>query len=78
MGLYSVFLALGQITGSLIGGVAASIRGMDGIIVLTLVMLGIALAPLSRLRAVEHLLEPLVGAPEPGRHRGHEPDSPGS
>ena len=74
MGLYSVFLALGQITGSLIGGVAASIRGMDGIIVLTLVMLGIALAPLSRLRAVEHLLEPLVGAPEPGHRRGHEAD----
>ena len=75
MGLYSVFLALGQITGSLIGGVAASIRGIDGIILLTLVMLGIALAPLSRLRAVEHLLEPLVGAPEPGHRRGHEPDS---
>ena len=75
MGLYSVFLALGQITGSLIGGVAASIRGMDGIILLTLVMLGIAIAPLSRLRAVEHLLEPLVGAPEPGHRRGHEPGS---
>jgi hypothetical protein len=75
MGLYSVFLALGQITGSLIGGVAASIRGMDGIILLTLVMLGIALAPLSRLRAVEHLLEPLVGAPESGHRRGHDPDA---
>ena len=75
MGLYSVFLALGQITGSLIGGVAASIRGIDGIILLTLIMLGIALAPLSRLRAVEHLLEPLVGAPEPGHRRGQDPDA---
>ena len=50
----SVFLALGQITGSLIGGVAASSRGIDGLLVATLVLLGVALAPLARLRAVEH------------------------
>lgn len=56
MGLYSVFLAIGQIAGSLIGGVAADLRGIDGLLVVTMVMLGIALVPLSRLRAVEHLL----------------------
>ena len=31
MGLYSVFLAVGQIIGSLIGGVAADWRGLDGL-----------------------------------------------
>jgi MFS family permease len=56
MGLYSVFLALGQISGSLIGGVAAELAGIDGILVATLVLLGIALVPLHRLRIVEHLL----------------------
>ena len=33
MGLYSVFLALGQIVGSLIGGVAADWHGIDGLLV---------------------------------------------
>ena len=33
MGLYSVFLALGQITGSLIGGGAAQWAGIDGLMV---------------------------------------------
>jgi MFS family permease len=56
MGLYSVFLALGQISGSLLGGVAAELAGIDGILVATLVLLGIALVPLHRLRVVEHLL----------------------
>ncbi len=60
MGLYSVFLALGQIVGSLLGGTAAEIRGIDGILVATLILLAVALAPLSRLRAVEHRLEPLL------------------
>ena len=56
MGLYSVFLALGQITGSLIGGVAADWRGIDGMFIATLVLLGIAVVPLAQLRAQEHLL----------------------
>ena len=60
MGLYSVFLALGQIVGSLLGGTAAEIRGIDGILVGTLILLAVALAPLSRLRAVEHRLEPFL------------------
>ena len=33
MGLYSVFLAIGQIIGSLVGGVAADARGIDGLLV---------------------------------------------
>ncbi len=57
MGLYSVFLAIGQITGSLLGGVAADMRGIDGMFILTLLLLGVALAPLSRLRSVEHVIE---------------------
>ena len=60
MGLYSVFLAIGQILGSLLGGIAAEIRGIDGILVATLLLLAVALAPLSQLRAVEHRLEPFL------------------
>jgi DHA1 family multidrug resistance protein-like MFS transporter len=54
MGLYSVFLALGQITGSLLGGAAAEIRGIDGLLAATLVLLAVALVPLYRLRRLEH------------------------
>ena len=62
MGLYSVFLALGQIGGSLLGGFAAEVRGIDGILVATLLLLAVALVPLRRLRAVEHL----IGGPVEG------------
>lgn len=64
MGLYSVFLALGQITGSIVGGVAADLRGIDGLLVATLVMLAIAVLPLWQLRSVEHHLD-FVGEPGP-------------
>ena len=68
MGLYSVFLALGQIIGSLIGGVAADWLGIDGMFIATLVLLGIALVPLAQLRAQEHQLgqgpgDALAGGP---------------
>jgi MFS family permease len=56
MGLYSVFLAVGQIVGSLIGGVAADTYGIDGLLVATLVLLLAALAPLAFLRRQEHQL----------------------
>jgi MFS family permease len=56
MGLYSVFLALGQITGALIGGLAAHWLGIDGMFIATLVLLAIALVPLAQLRAQEHQL----------------------
>ena len=51
MGLYSVFLAVGQIAGSLLGGFAADWRGIDGILYATLGLLAIAIVPLWRLRA---------------------------
>jgi MFS family permease len=57
MGLYSVFLAVGQIAGSLVGGAAADRAGIDGLLVATLGMLAIAALPLWRLRAVEHQLD---------------------
>jgi predicted MFS family arabinose efflux permease len=59
MGLYSVFLAIGQIGGSLIGGLAASWRGMDGLFLATGAMLVLALLPLYQLRQAEHY----VGGP---------------
>ena len=58
MGLYSVFLGIGQITGGLVGGVAADARGIDGLLVATLVLLVVAVLPLVRLRAYEHLTHP--------------------
>jgi MFS family permease len=57
MGLYSVFLAIGQIAGSLIGGVAAEWRGIDGMLIATFGLLAIALLPLARLRAQEHEID---------------------
>jgi MFS family permease len=57
MGLYSVFLAIGQIVGSLVGGFAAEWRGIDGMLLATAVLLAIAVIPLSRLRNQEHEID---------------------
>jgi MFS family permease len=57
MGLYSVFLAIGQIAGSLIGGVAADWRGIDGMLLATFGLLVVALVPLDRLRNQEHQID---------------------
>ncbi len=65
MGLYSVFLAVGQIVGSFFGGVAAELRGIDGLLVGTLVLLVIALLPLGHLRLFEHRFEVGEGGPQP-------------
>jgi MFS family permease len=54
MGLYSVFLGLGQIIGSIAGGWAAQIAGLDGIFVTSFVLLAVALGPLTHLRRYEH------------------------
>ncbi len=54
MGLYSVFLGLGQIIGSILGGLAAEKAGLDGIFVVSFVLLGVALLPISQLRRYEH------------------------
>ena len=57
MGLYSVFLALGQIVGSILGGYAAAWLGIDGLLAGTVLVLGVALLPLAGLRQQEHQLE---------------------
>lgn len=54
MGLYSVFLGVGQIGGALLGGVAAELRGMDGLMIGTGVILALAMVPLQQLRKTEH------------------------
>jgi MFS family permease len=72
MGLYSVFLAFGQIIGSLIGGAAAQARGIDGMLIATLVLLGFALIPLNWLRVFEHRL-----SPSPAVVPGHDTYHPG-
>jgi MFS family permease len=59
MGLYSVFLGIGQIVGSLIGGLVASWRGVDGLLLGTAALLALALLPLAQLRRHEHY----VGGP---------------
>jgi MFS family permease len=56
MGLYSVFLALGQITGSLLGGGAAQWQGIDGLLAASLGLLLLALLPVRGLRESEHLV----------------------
>jgi MFS family permease len=57
MGLYSVFLAIGQIVGALIGSFAADMRGIDGMLIATAGLLVVALIPLARLREQEHELD---------------------
>jgi MFS family permease len=62
MGLYSVFLGLGQIIGALASGTAADLAGIDGLLLASLLLLGVAVLPIHRLRESEHL----VGvAPDP-------------
>jgi MFS family permease len=56
MGLYSVFLAVGQITGSVLGGAAAEWQGVDGLLGTSLLLMLVALLPVQRLRASEHLV----------------------
>ncbi|CAN5820112.1 hypothetical protein BH24CHL5_BH24CHL5_07650 [soil metagenome] len=65
MGLYSVFLAIGQIAGSLVGGVASDVFSFDGILLATLALLAIALAPLFRLRGFEDLFQAGPGGRQP-------------
>jgi MFS family permease len=56
MGLYSVFLGLGQIVGSLASGTAADWLGIDGLLFASLTLLVVALLPLRWLRRSEHLV----------------------
>ena len=56
MGLYSVFLAVGQIVGALVGGGAAEWLGIDGLLIASLGLLAIAILPVRSLRSSEHLV----------------------
>jgi MFS family permease len=64
MGLYSVFLALGQVIGAVLAGAAAEWRGMDGLLLMSGALLLVALVPVGRLRAAEQSM--------PGHEAGHE------
>ncbi|HVM30877.1 MAG TPA: hypothetical protein VM305_08955 [Candidatus Limnocylindrales bacterium] len=68
MGLYSVFLAIGQIIGALLGGFASEWAAITGILIATVALLGMAILPLAHLRAYEHQF--VAG---PG---GHQPPTP--
>jgi MFS family permease len=54
MGLYSVFLGVGQILGNALAGVAAELRGIDGLLALTFALVLVALVPIYSLRQYEH------------------------
>jgi MFS family permease len=56
MGLYSVFLGVGQVIGALASGSAADWLGIDGLLLASVVLLLIAVLPIHRLRASEHLV----------------------
>lgn len=62
MGLYTVFLGVGQISGSLIGGVAGQEYGIDGVLVATVAFVAVALVPLLRLRGLEETITALPRA----------------
>ena len=65
MGLYSIFLGLGQIIGSVVSGAAADWAGMDGLLAASVVLLVVALIPLRWLRDSEHLVGQPHAAPLP-------------
>src|SRR5664279_2981616 len=52
-GLYSVFLGIGQVVGAILGGLAASWKGIDGLIVATAGLLVIGILALLNLRGHE-------------------------
>jgi MFS family permease len=67
MGLYSVFLGLGQVIGAVLGGVAATWKGIDGLVVATGLLLVVGLLALVNLRAHEGrlLVRPANSAKHP-------------
>lgn len=70
MGLYSVFLGVGQVIGAIVGGLAASWRGIDGLVVATLGLLAVGIAALLNLRAHEgSILDGAVRSDAPGSMR---------
>jgi MFS family permease len=57
MGLYSVFLGVGQILGSLFAGFGADLLGFDGLILVSVILLAVAVVPLGQLRSSEHIFD---------------------
>jgi MFS family permease len=72
MGLYSVFLGLGQVLGAVVGGLAASWKGIDGLIVATFGLLMVGILALVNLRAQEGAI---IAATDSERTSGSMPDS---
>jgi len=62
MGLYSVFLGIGQIVGALVSGPAGDWAGIDGLLIASVGLILVAILPVGQLRASEHLVG---AAPEP-------------
>lgn len=56
MGLYSVFLGIGQILGALVSGPAGDWAGIDGLLIASTGLILVAILPVGRLRASEHLV----------------------
>jgi MFS family permease len=56
MGLYSVFLGIGQILGALASGRAGDWAGIDGLLGASVVLIIVAMLPIQRLRRSEHLI----------------------
>jgi MFS family permease len=56
MGLYSVFLGIGQIVGALASGPAGDWAGIDGLLLASVGLILVATLPVHRLRASEHLV----------------------
>jgi MFS family permease len=56
MGLYSVFLGLGQIVGALASGLAGDWAGIDGLLATSVILILVATLPIQRLRSSEHLI----------------------
>jgi MFS family permease len=57
MGLYSVFLGVGQVIGAVVGGFAASWKGIDGLVVATAGLLAVGILALLNLRVHEGDIE---------------------
>jgi MFS family permease len=56
MGLYSVFLGVGQIVGALASGPAGDWAGIDGLLGASVLLIIVAMLPVQRLRSSEHLI----------------------
>jgi MFS family permease len=69
MGLYSVFLGIGQVIGAIVGGIAATWKGIDGLVVATGILLAVGIVALVNLRSREGA----VLGPQPDRGPGAPP-----